>query len=83
MRLSDLSANLKIMVAIAIIAVISLLGSLWGGGKLIELNDTYAGIIAQQEAGKLINARAARLLATYGRDVYSLVMEQRMRAMPG
>ncbi|PKU25024.1 methyl-accepting chemotaxis protein [Telmatospirillum siberiense] len=63
------------MIAIAVIAVISIIGSIYGGRQIIHVQETFSDIIAHEEAVKLTNARAARFVTAYMRDIYSLVME--------
>jgi methyl-accepting chemotaxis protein len=75
MRLRDLRINVKIMMAIVVIAVISLAGSLYGGQQIVIVDQTYSSIIDHEEASKLANARASRLMMAYMRDIYALVME--------
>jgi methyl-accepting chemotaxis protein len=75
MRLSDLRINSKIMMAIAVIAVISIANSLYSGQQVNAIDQTYTSLINHEEAMTLANARAARFLMTYMRDIYSLVME--------
>ena len=75
MRLSDLRINIKIMMAIAVIAIISIVGSFYAGQQIVTVDETYSEIINREEAAKLANARASRLMMTYMRDIYALVME--------
>jgi methyl-accepting chemotaxis protein len=75
MRLSDLKISVKILLAIAVIAVISVAGSLYGGKQMLVIDETYTDLLAHEEQAKLANARAARMMAAYSRDVYALVLE--------
>lgn len=75
MRLSDLRINIKIILAIAVIAVISIANSLYSGGQMIGVDETYTNVIRHEESARISNARAVRLLAVYGREIYSLTME--------
>jgi methyl-accepting chemotaxis protein len=75
MRLSDLKISVKILLAIAVIAVISVAGSLYGGRQMLGINDAYTDLLAHEETAKLANARAARMMASYSRDVYTLLLE--------
>jgi len=76
MRLDDLRINVKILMAIAVIAIISMMSAVYGGNQLLSVDDTYREIIKSEETAKLVNARAARNMAVYARDIYSLVLEQ-------
>jgi len=75
MRLSDLRINVKILVAVAVVAVIGILGSLYGGAQILAIDSTYASLIKHEEQAKMVNARAGRLLAAYARDAYILLLE--------
>ena len=75
MHLRDMRINVKILLAIAVIAVVAILSALYGGSQISAVNETYKELLRADEAAKLANARGARRLATYGRDIYSLVLE--------
>ena len=75
MTLSHMKIGFKILIAIAIIMAISIAGSLYGGSQIRAVDDVYVGLIKGEETAKLLNVRAGRLMASYARDIYSLVLE--------
>jgi methyl-accepting chemotaxis protein len=75
MVLDNLRLNIKVLMAIAVISVVSLVGSYYGGTQLSAVDTTYQGIVKHEEAAKLANARAVRILVAYARDIYSLLLE--------
>ena len=75
MRFSDASINLKVLMAIAIIAILTIANSLYSGAKMAAIDQEYSDIIRKQSEGKFLNARAVRQLIAYERDAYSLLLE--------
>ncbi|MTJ82916.1 MAG: HAMP domain-containing protein [Telmatospirillum sp.] len=63
------------MIGIAVIAVISVAGSVFGGNQIDKVDQNYQDILAHEEVAKLVNARAGRQLSVYIRDIYSLTTE--------
>ena len=75
MRLDDIRINSKILIAIAIIAVLTIANSFYSRAKIAEVDQDYTSVVKHDDEAKFLNARAVRQLVAYERDAYSLLLE--------
>lgn len=75
MKLEHIKISSKILLAIGVIAFVTIAGCLYAGQEMLGINTAYSSLIEHDEQVVVANIRASNRVSNYARAIYSLATE--------